>query len=231
MAGSEALGTWQSDAYVAEWLGSDKLKDLLAFPRRLSAGIVADGGATVEHVIDVGAGSGDYLEVLLEAFPRARGTWLDASDAMRDAAAAQLRRFDDRVDFVVGDAQRLGDLGLDRADVVLTSRAVHHFAPAAIRTLYGTVHDLLVPGGFFFNLDHFGAPDGWEARYRRIRPAFVGPSKARPHRHDYPLIETDQHLGWLGAAGFEAPDIPWRTFYTALAAARRPRTPSEEEQS
>ncbi len=32
----------------------------------------------------------------------------------------------------------------------------------------------------------------------------------------------DDHLAWVEAAGFEHPDVPWRTFYTALIVARKP---------
>jgi tRNA (cmo5U34)-methyltransferase len=222
MAETGELGSWTSDAYVAEWLGSDALQDLLLLPRRISAALVEDDGVPVSHVIDLGAGDGTYLEVMLEAFPGARGTWIDASEAMRDAARERLASQERRVDFVVGDAERLGDLGLEPAQVIVTSRVVHHFSPESISALYGTVHELLTPGGFFFNLDHFGTPGDWEQRYRAIRPAFVAKQRqARPHRHDFPLIRVENHLEWLAEAGFEAPDTPWRTFFSALVAARK----------
>jgi hypothetical protein len=38
------LGSWTSDAYVAEWLGGDALQDLLLLPRRISAALVDDDG-------------------------------------------------------------------------------------------------------------------------------------------------------------------------------------------
>ena len=225
MAETGELGSWTSDAYVEEWLGSDALQDLLLLPRRISAALVADDGVPVSHVVDLGAGAGTYLEVILEAFQGARGTWIDASDAMRDAAGERLAAHEGRVDYVVGDAQGLGVLGLEPAQVIVTSRAVHHFSPESIRALYATVHELLTPGGFFFNLDHFGTPGDWEQRYRAIRPAFVRKQRqAPPHRHDFPLIRVERHLGWLAETGFEAPDTPWRTFFSALLAARKSAT-------
>ena len=216
------LGSWTSDAYVAEWLGGDTLQDLLLLPRRISAALVADDGVEVSHVVDVGAGDGTYLAVMLDAFPGARGTWMDTSDAMRDAARERLAEHDGRVEYVLGDAQRLDELTLDPSQVIVTSRVVHHFSPDSIRELYRTAFGLLTPGGFLFNLDHFGSPGDWEPRYRKIRPAFVAKQRgARPHRHDFPMIEVGPHLEWLTEAGFEAPDTPWRTFFTALLAARK----------
>src|SRR5437773_2353522 len=80
-------------------------------------------------------------------------------------------------------------LELPPADVIVTSRVLHHFAPASLAHVYGAAYELVPPGGFFFNLDHVGAPGDWEQRYRRIRPQFTGARKQelKPHRHDYPL--------------------------------------------
>jgi ribosomal protein RSM22 (predicted rRNA methylase) len=221
MAKTGQMGSWTSDSYVAEWLGSDVMKDMLMLPRRITAALVADDGVAVSHVLDLGAGDGIYLEVLLDAFPDARGTWLDPSEAMRDAARGRLARFDGRVEYVIGDAERLGELEVEPSEVIVTSRVVHHFPADSIQTLYRTALGLLSPGGFFFNLDHYGTPGDWEQRYRRIRPAFLGKNRARPHRHDFPLIDVGDHLRWLGEAGFESTDTPWRTFFTSLVAARR----------
>jgi tRNA (cmo5U34)-methyltransferase len=221
MAKTGELGSWTSDAYVAEWLGRDVLQDLLLLPRRISAALVDDDGVDVSHVVDLGAGDGVYLEVLLDAFPGARGTWVDASEAMQDAARERLAGHEGRVEYVIGDMQQLEQMAIEPSQVMVTSRAVHHFSPETIQALYRTAFELLTPGGFFFNLDHFGTAGDWEQRYRRIRPAFVGKQReARPHRHDFPLIQTGPHLDWLTEAGFEA-DTPWRSFFTALLAARK----------
>jgi SAM-dependent methyltransferase len=218
------LGSWHSGDYVAEWAGDDVLAELLDLPRRISAALVADSGIDVRRVVDIGSGAGPYLDVLLRAFPSARGTWVDSSEPMQRLAREQLATFGDRVEYVIGDAERIEEVELPRAAVVVTSRMAHHLSPEALQRFYRGVFQLLEPGGFFFNLDHYGAPAGWEARYRRIRRQFTGPRKKalRPHRHDFPLSEPGQHLAWLESAGFEPGDIPWRTFYSALLAARRP---------
>jgi SAM-dependent methyltransferase len=221
---ADELESWHSAEYAAEWTGDDVLEELLDLPRRISAALVADAELDVAHVVDLGSGHGPYLELFLRRFPDARGTWLDSSEAMRGLAEERLGPFGGRVRFVLADVERLDEAPLEPADVVLTSRVLHHFSPEALRHVYRAAHDLLAPGGFFFNLDHVGGPDGWEQRYRRIRPEFTGPRRQplRPHRHDFPLSPVEEHLGWIAAAGFERPDVPWRTLYTALLAARRP---------
>ncbi|MFL6010410.1 MAG: class I SAM-dependent methyltransferase [Gaiellaceae bacterium] len=218
------LESFESAEYAAEWVDDDVLADLLELPRRLSAALVEDAGIDVEHVLDVGSGHGPYLALFLRAFPDASGTWTDSSEAMRDLAREPLGTFGDRIRYVLADAERLDQAELEPADVVLTSRVFHHFSPESLQRTYRAVHELTKPGGFFFNLDHIGPAPGWEARYRRIRPRFVGKRQRalKPHRHDFPLRPIREHLTWLEDAGFEAPDVPWRTLYTALIAARRP---------
>jgi SAM-dependent methyltransferase len=218
------LGSWHSADYVAEWVGADVLDDLLLLPRQISTALVANEGIPVEHVVDLGAGPGAYLTVLMKAFPSAHGTWVDSSQPMRARAQERLAALGARVDYVIGDVEALAEIDLDPPDVVVTSRVLHHFSPETLQSLYGAVFELLRRGGFFFNLDHFGAPPRWEARYRAIRREFTAPPtrETRPHRHDFPLQQVERHLDWLAAAGFEAPDTPWRTFYSALLAARKP---------
>jgi SAM-dependent methyltransferase len=219
----EALGSWRSWSYAAEWASDDVLAGLLELPRRISTALVADAGLEVRRAVDLGSGQGTYLEHFLEAFPAARGTWVDANEAMRELAGERLARFGDRVEYVLGDVERVGELRLVPADVITTSRVLHHFSAESLRRLYRSAHDLLVPGGFLFNLDHVGAPGAWDGRYRRIRDRFTGPRKRelKPHRHDYPLASADTHLELIRGAGFEEPDVAWRTFYTVLLVARR----------
>jgi SAM-dependent methyltransferase len=224
MPAKEQLPSWESEEFVAAWIGQDPLADMLALPQQVSAALVADAGVAVSHVIDLGAGPGGYLDTLLDSFPRARATWVDASETMEATARERLARFGSRVEYRLGDIEALRVSEFDPAQIVVTARVVHHFSRESIQAFYRAVHELLEPGGFFFNLDHYGAPDGWEERYRRIRRQFTGKPKQDipPHRHDHPFQPIPDHLQWLRETGFEAPDIPWRTFYTALVAARKP---------
>jgi SAM-dependent methyltransferase len=223
MEANRELATWDESAFVAEWVDQDVLASMLTVPRQISAALLADAQVPVSHVIDLGSGPGAYLATLLRCFPGARGTWIDSSDSMEEIARERLAPLEGRVDYRLAEVESLAELALEPGEVIVTSRVVHHLSPEAIQRLYREVYELLPPGGFFFNLDHFGSPDGWEPRYRRIRPQFTGPRKSDipPHRHDYPFSQIGEHVGWLEQAGFVAPDVPWRTFYTALLAARR----------
>jgi SAM-dependent methyltransferase len=221
---SAELGSWESAEYVREWLGEDVVARMLDLPRRISLALVEDADVDVTHVVDLGSGHGPYLELFLDAFPKATGTWVDLSAPMEQEARAALSRFGDRVRYVLADVQELADATIEPATVVVSSRALHHLSHDALAELYRTVVRVVEPGGFVFNLDHVGAPGDLEQAYRRVRARFVGERRKelRPHRHDYPLARADQHAAWMSDAGFEHADIPWRTLYTALIAARKP---------
>jgi trans-aconitate methyltransferase len=220
----EQLESWHSAAYAAQWAGEDVIADMLDLPRRISVALVRDAGVGVEHVVDLGSGPGVYLQVFLDAFPEARGTWVDDSEAMLELGRRELARFGDRVAFVLHDVEELDAADLAPAQVVTSSRALHHFAPESLARVYRAIFDLVIPGGFALNLDHVGAPGDWEDAYRRVRPQFTGDRKRKlaAHRQDGPLALVDSHLGWLRDAGFADADAPWRTFYTALLVGRKP---------
>jgi tRNA (cmo5U34)-methyltransferase len=216
------IGSWQSADYVGRWADDDVLARILETPRRVSLALLADAGADVRHVVDLGSGEGPYLADCLRAYPEARGTWLDSSEPMLERAREALAELADRVTFVVASAEELGAAGVERADVVVSSRALHHLNPDELARAYREVRELLEPGGWFFNLDHVGAAGDWEQRYRRIREQFTGKRsrELQPHREDEPLQPVADHLRYLEQAGFASVDVPWRLLYTALLAAR-----------
>ena len=204
---ADQMQRW-SDDYAGAWAADDVLEDALAPARRLTAELVGE----VEHAIDLGAGTGVYLA----AIPARRRTWVDGSERMRDLAR---ERLGDDVTYVVGDVSALASLGLERAQVVVTSRVVHDLPPDAHAAFYSAVFDLLEPGGFCFNLDHVAVPPEWDDLYRKLRAQRERP--LAPHR-DHPLASVGEHLLRLEEAGFDPTDVPWRLFGTALLAARRP---------
>ena len=177
MTDEQQLESWESAEYAAAWAGEDVIADMLDLPRAMSVAIAADAGLDVRHVVDLGSGPGAYLVPFLRAFPGARGTWLDVSEAMRDLAHEQLDEFGDRVEYVVADAERLADVELAPAQVVVSSRALHHFSPGSLAEVYRAVFDVLEPGGLVLNLDHVGARSDWEQVARRIRGQFTGDRK------------------------------------------------------
>lgn len=217
---AQELGDWKSQEFAATWVAEDTIEDMLELPRKLSVLLVRDAAIAVRHVLDLGSGHGPYLAQFLRAFPDATGTWFDVSEPMEELARERLAEFGDRVRFVVGDVEQLERSALEAADVIVSSRALHHFSDESLQRIYRRCRELTTTDGFFFNLDHVGVPDDWEPSYRRVRKLTVRPSAETPHPHPWPFYPPEEHRRWLVQGGYLTADTPWRLFYTTLLAAR-----------
>ncbi len=97
-----------------------------------------------ETVLDAGCGSGRVTELLAERLPRGRVVALDGSASMIEQARERLRRFGDRMRFVVADLMRPLPL-TEPVDAVL-STATFHWVPDH-DLLFGHLAVALRPGG------------------------------------------------------------------------------------
>lgn len=232
--GAQAAEIWRDEDFARSWAAGDSIHDLLDFPRRMAAAIVAEDIPAPATIVDIGAGPGAVLEVFLERFPDARGVWSDASMSMLDMAKERLAPFGDRVEYVLADMTALEGTGLpDQADVITTSRAAHHFDKAGLAAFYAAAARRLKPGGWLVNLDHVGpasqaGPPGvagfdevWDQRLRSAREAFGVASNGPRHHHTYPLTGVQDHLDAFGAAGITDVEVTWRAFITCLFTGRK----------
>ena len=232
--GAQVAEIWRDQDFARSWAQGDSIHDLLNFPRRMAAVIVAGDNPAPATIVDIGAGPGAVLEVFLEYFPDAKGIWSDASESMLDMAKERLAPFGDRVEYVLADMTALDGAGLpDQADVITTSRAAHHLDRAGLADFYTAVAGRLKPGGWLVNLDHVGpasqaGPPGvagpdevWDQRLRSARKAFGVSSNGPKHHHNYPLTSVQDHLDAFGAAGITDVEVPWRAFFTCLFTGRK----------
>ena len=150
----------------------------------------------VERVLDLGTGDGITLGLVLAARPDATGVGLDFGDEMLRRAR---ERFGDdaRVAFDRHDLDEPLPAGLGDFDVVVSSFAIHHCAPARQRALYAEVFEILRPGGLFVNAEHVASPtaelhDEFLAALRRRarRRRSVEPARGRRTASD--LVERDR---------------------------------------
>jgi SAM-dependent methyltransferase len=221
--GRQIATPWQDPSFVAAWTAGDTMSDLLAFPRRLAAAIVAADRPEVRLVIDIAGGLGAFLACLLDEFPAARGVWSDASAAMLGRARDALAPYAGRVDFRPADMTDLTGGGIPAgADVIVTSRAAHHLDPAGLAAFYTEAAALLAPGGWLINLDHTGPDEIWNKRFRTVRARFAPQRTETKHHHDYPLPSIENHLDAYARAGFADVEIAWKAFYTCLFMGKKP---------
>jgi SAM-dependent methyltransferase len=107
------------------------------------------------RVLDVGAGDGRLLGLVLRARPHARGVALDFSPAMLQRLTERFAS-DARVDIIAHDCEH--PLPAPGCDAVVSSFAVHHLPHERKRRLYEEIWAVLDPGGVFCNLEHVASP-------------------------------------------------------------------------
>lgn len=221
--GQRVAEPWRDPQFARDWAGNDGIADLLGLPRRIAAAIAAHERSDVRLVVDIGSGPGDFLAVMLEEFPAARGIWTDASPAMRTLAEQRLARYAERVDFAIVDMTALGESIPRDVDVLTTSRAAHHLDRAGLFAFYREAAEHLAPGGWLANLDHIGPVPAWDDRLRAVRQRFRSTPEGPKHHHNYPLTSVQDHLDALAGAGLDEAEVVWRAFITCLFMARRTR--------
>ena len=123
-------------------------------------------GGPVGLLIDLGAGSGIFIEKALRAAPSCRAIWVDYSDDFLAVARHRLAAYEGRVTFVLA---RLEDDWAARVscrpDAIVSMSAIHHLDGQAKRRLYGRCFELLRPGGWFYNIDEMSTL--FDDAYRR----------------------------------------------------------------
>jgi SAM-dependent methyltransferase len=110
------------------------------------------------RIVDLGAGSGIFLEKVLERNAQALCWWVDASPDFLTVARRRLERFADRVRFVVSPLEEPWEQQVDLpVDCIFSMSAIHHLEREAKRSLYQRCFDCLRTGGWFINTDEMKA--------------------------------------------------------------------------
>ena len=149
-------------------------------------------------VLDLGAGTGLELIPLVERFPDVRITAADISEDM--LGTLMERPFAGQGTCVIGDFFET-DFG-SGFDAMISTSALHHFAPEDKVRLYRKVYDALRPGGLFVNADKTATdPAAQEEDFRQLAED--------PHR--WPHMDTPLTVGAectvLEQAGFRMKEV------------------------
>ncbi|MGF1494109.1 MAG: methyltransferase [Microcoleaceae cyanobacterium] len=117
----------------------------------------------VKNFLDLGCGDGVLGQAILQRHPQTRGTFLDFSPTMLEAAQQKVRFADDAasngaIQFFSGDFGTPNWLDLVQSempfDVIVSGFSIHHQPDSRKQELYREIYQLLSPGGVFLNLEH-----------------------------------------------------------------------------
>ena len=162
------------------------------------------------RVLDLGAGDGRLLNLVLLQQPQARGTALDFSPPMLERLNERFVS-ESRVEIVEHDLENpLPDLGV--FDAVVSSFAIHHVPHERKHCLYREVWSILEPGGVFCNLEHVASPSP-RAHRRFLTAMGTTPEEEDPSNK---LLDVETQLAWLREIGYADVDCYWKWRELAL---------------
>jgi tRNA (cmo5U34)-methyltransferase len=171
----------------------------------------------VKRILDLGAGDGRLLALVLLHNPAAEGVALDFSDPMLTQAK---KRFvnDPRVRIVMHDFGSPLPKKMGCFDAVVSSLAIHHLTDIRKKELYSEVFDQLNSGGVFCNLEHVSSAT------QRLHMKFLAAINQTPETEDpsNKLLDVETQLRWLREIGFEDVDCYWKWMEMALLVGVKP---------
>jgi tRNA (cmo5U34)-methyltransferase len=105
-------------------------------------------------VIDLGAGSGIFLEKVLNIYPNAICYWIDYSLDFLNIAREKLDHFGNRIHYIHSAIEKYWEEKLEhKPDLIFSMSAIHHLENNDKKALYKKCYQLLKKNGWFFNAD------------------------------------------------------------------------------
>jgi tRNA (cmo5U34)-methyltransferase len=209
----QTMTEWQTPEHA---LGYLERADRIPYRAAGEAILLEELPGTLRRVLDLGAGDGRLLDLVLQCRPSAAGLAIDFSPPMLERMR---QRFADtsRVQILAHNLEDpLPSLGL--FDAVVSSFAIHHVDHQRKRHLYEEIWDALKVGGVFCNLEHVASASAY------AHERFLEAMGARPEDEDpsNKLLDFQTQLMWLRDIGFADVDCYWKWRELALLVGRKP---------
>ncbi|MBN1217913.1 MAG: class I SAM-dependent methyltransferase [Anaerolineae bacterium] len=105
-------------------------------------------------IVDLGAGSGIFLERILSRNKSALCYWVDSSPAFLDIAQQKLARYKNRVTFILSAMEAAWEQQMTHEpDFMFSMSAIHHLENEEKKELYQRCFELLAEKGWLVNID------------------------------------------------------------------------------
>lgn len=204
------------DAYVDDYeaqhaasirLSGEDPEFFAAYKAAETARAMAATGIIAARIMDFGAGRGNCVPHLQQAFPDAELTCLDVSASSLDHCRARALR---PVETVCYDGRRL-PIADDTFDVVFTACVFHHIPAQEHVSLLREIRRTTKPGGRLVLFEH----NPWN-------PLTQHAVRTCPFDRNAVLISAPEMRRRFRAAGFAQVCVNWHLFFPAWASALRP---------
>ena len=204
----------------------------------------------VHNFLDLGCGDGILAAAILEKYPRAKGTLVDFSTSMLQAALSNLQDYSRSLHVASADYTDPAWFDIISAhapfDVVVSGFSIHHQSDSIKCQVYTDIFDLLMSGGIFVNIEHVSsATPRIEAIYDdyfidtmwasqltdgdgQTRNQVAAAYHNREDKQANILAPVESQCEWLREIGFDDVDCYFRVFELAVFGGRRPLTVDDD---
>lgn len=202
--------------------------------------VIRARGADVTTFVDLGCGGGALARAILNEYPDARGTLIDFSEPMLDAAREQLNAYNEQLQFISADlATSDWQIGLEKFDVIVSGYAIHHLTHERKRELHREIFAQLNSNGMFINIEHVQSATTWieaqfdelmidslyahhtQQRTGKTREQIAYELVHRPDKVANILAPVETQLQWLREIGFQDVDTFFKVFELAVFGGRK----------
>lgn len=208
------------------------------------------GEQQVRNFLDLGCGDGILAATILEKYPHAKGTLVDFSVPMLQAALHNLRAYSKslHVSSVDYSDPSWFDVVSSHApfDVIVSGFSIHHQPDAVKSQVYTDIFDLLLQGGVFVNIEHVSSSTRriealyddyfidslWASQLTggdaQTRDQVASAYHKRDDKQENILASVELQCEWLRDIGFEDVDCYFKVFELAVFGGRRPQMTEDD---
>lgn len=127
--------------------------EMYDFYHNLALDFVPFDTQTEFRMLDLGCGTGTFLNYILQQYPKASCVAIDFSDEMIKIAAQKVNPYSDRADFHQGDLNKGLPSDLGSFQFISSFSAIHHLTDENKKRIFKQIHEVLDETGWFFLID------------------------------------------------------------------------------
>ena len=190
---------WKTIEHALNYLGR---ADIIPHRTEGESVLLEEIPPETKRILDIGAGDGRLLKLVLLRCPEAHGIALDYSPVMLNKLREQFTD-NKRVDIIDHDINIPLPSMPKKFDAVVSSFAIHHLPHERKFELYSEIFNVLEPSGIFCNLEHVSSTT--ENLHKKFFE-LIGMEEDKSNI----LLDVETQLKWLREIGFDDVDCYWK---------------------
>lgn len=205
----------------AEAFDKQVLKNIPKYPEMLTALInaIPDNKETPK-ILDLGCGTGNITQKIMEKFPNAQVTCLDLSENMIEIAKNKLSSYEN-IEYIIGDFTKTEMT--EKYDAIVSSLALHHIPnDKEKQDMYKAIYEALNINGVFYNADVIQGNSTYNEQLNNkiaeqdmldngVTQEEIIEHKGKRDANDIPTT-TYNHIKMLENVGFQEIDVIWKYY-------------------